>query len=303
MYRMSESQQTQLLEDGFVLLEGAIPTEMIERWRSIADQHEKEALDHYHQGLQKHGACVIEDPVGPRLMRQDDILATDTDALIDLLATPAMMGVMRDLCGRGTVPLQADILYKHQHPHPVIQWHQGAPHARTHPYLNVGIYLDDAPEDDGCLRYVPRTQHELQDIAGLSAAHGWTPPGVVQQPAKAGDILVQDMMILHGSEPKRSDGCRRTIYVELRPADAIVRETEQTEQWVRLRKNWMAHIVARSAEADWPNAWRDDLPDITGFSEAEMVAQIMASQEPPIPAVYATFPVETDGYPVPADLR
>lgn len=67
----------------------------------------------------------------PRLMRHDDILEIDHDAVLDLLACPAMMAVAREFSGRGTVPLQLDILYKHEHPHPVILWHQGAPHPRS----------------------------------------------------------------------------------------------------------------------------------------------------------------------------
>ncbi|MEJ2043261.1 MAG: hypothetical protein P8X74_02070 [Reinekea sp.] len=42
-------------------------------------------------------------------------------------------------------------------------------------------------------------------------------PGVVELAAQAGDILVQDMMILYGSQPKRSEGIRRTIYIDLNP--------------------------------------------------------------------------------------
>jgi len=41
----------------------------------------------------------------------------------------------------------------------------------------------------------------LQDICLLSQAHGRDIPGTVEQPAKAGDILIQDMMILHDSPP------------------------------------------------------------------------------------------------------
>lgn len=301
MFEISSAQRDKLLTDGFVGLEGAIPSELLERWRHIADACETRALEAHAQGLQLPGACVINDLVGPRLMRQDDLLALDTEALMDLLACPAMMAVMRELCGRGCVPLQSDVLFKHQHPHPVIQWHQGAQHARTHSYLNVGIYLDDAPEGDGCLSYVPGTHHGLQDIQGLSERHGWHPPGAVFQPAKAGDILVQDMMVLHGSQPKRSPGCRRTLYVELRPADGIVVGQEQSERWVALRKAWMAHIVDRAADDDWPLDWRDDLP--TPPPLPDLVQQIVRFREPPIPAVYAVHPVEHDDYPVPADLR
>lgn len=300
-FQTTSTQRQKLLTDGFVLLPGALPSDLLARWRGLAERLERSALEAHARKESLHGAGVIQDPVGPRLIRYDDILGVDADAALELLACPAMMAVAREMCGRGAVPLQLDILFKHQHPHPAIKWHQGAPHPRGHPYLNVGIYLDDAGADDGCLRYVPGSQHELQDICGLAAAHGWKIPGMIEQPAAAGDILVQDMMILHGSPPKRSAGVRRTIYVELRPAAGITESGVQSERWRKLRERWMSMVVRRAAVADWPEEWRTDLPDL-GDDDSE-IAHILAAAEPPIPAVYCRNSIETDNYPVPSDMR
>lgn len=298
---ITAAQKSQLLDDGYTLLPAALPDGLLERWRGLADRLEADAMTAHGRAEPLHGTCVIEDPVGPRLMRYDDVLGRDPDAVLDLLACPAMMAVARELSGEGTVPLQMDILYKHQHPHPVILWHQGAPHPRGFPYLNVGIYLDDAGPGDGCLKYVPGTQHELQDIAGLAREYGWDIPNVVEQPARAGDILVQDMMVLHGSEPKRSPGCRRTVYVELRPADGVRESGSQSERWLELRRRWMGLVLRRADPGSWPAAWADRMPQDLG-DDREEIAEILRHWEPPIPAVYSREPVESDDYPVPADL-
>ena len=300
MFEINSDQQKKLLTDGFVSLPDAVPSHLINRWRELADKFETQAMEAHGRSEQIHGACVNEDPVGPRLMRQDDLVGIAPDAALDLLACPGMMAVARDLCGRGTVPLQMDLLYKHQHPHPIILWHQGAQHARGFPYLNVGIYLDDADEGDGCLRYVPGTQHELQDICSLSEEHGWKIPDSVEQPAKAGDILVQDMMILHGSAPKWSPEPRRTIYVEFRPTEGILESGEQSEHWMELRKRWMGLVLRQANPSDWPDSWREDLPADLSRDEDEIRA-IMAYWEPPIPAFYCPRNIETDDYPVPSD--
>ncbi|MEQ9409997.1 MAG: phytanoyl-CoA dioxygenase family protein [Fuerstiella sp.] len=301
-YETTAEQQEQLRTDGFVLLPRALPDNLLATWRDLAEQLEAAAMEAHARSEWLPGVCVIEDPVGPRLMRCDDILERHGDAVVDLLACPAMMAVARELCGRGTVPLQCDILYKHQHPHPVINWHQGAAHPRGYAYLNVGIYLDDADANDGCLQYVPGTQHELQNICELSETYGWDIPGAVEQPAQAGDILVQDMMILHGSPPRRSHGVRRTIYVELRPATGITESGAQSEQWKKLRERWMGIVVRRADASDWPADWIEDLPGALGTDEEE-IASISALHEPPIPAVYCHRSVETANYPVPADLQ
>ena len=290
-YQTTPEQREQLLDDGFVLLSEALPPDLLARWQRIAASYEAQALEAHARNDARQGACVVEDPVGPRLIRQDDILGQDGDAVLELLACPAMMAVAREMCGRGVVPLQADILYKHQHPHPVVSWHQGAPHPRGYPYLNVGIYLDDSDMNDGCLRYVPGTQYQIQDICALAKSHGWAPPAMVEQPARAGDILVQDMMVLHGSPPKRTAGVRRTIYVELRPAAGIVESEVQTKQWAELRKRWMALVVRHADPRDWPTDWNADLPSDLS-SDNEEIAAIVSKHEPPIPAVYCPHGIE-----------
>ena len=299
-FQLNSGQLQQYQSPGYVRLENALPENLLARWRRIADELEAKASSEYDKGIQGKHYCIVEDPPGPRLMRYDDVHTLYPDAALDLLSCPAMLAISMQLCGLGVVPMQMDILYKQQHPHPVINWHQGAQHPRNHPYLNVGIYLDDAPAGDGCLRYVPDTQHCLEDIQTLSEKFGWEIPGVVEQPARAGDILIQDMMILHGSQPKRSPGTRRTIYVELRPLEGILESQKQSAYWADLRKQLMARVLARAENV--PSQWRDFYP-LDDKSLEALIKEMVAHPEPPIPAVWATYPVDHPDYPVPANLR
>ncbi len=302
IYTLTEPQIAQFKKQGYLLLPNAIPQKLLELWQNIASKLERNTLAEYKTGVKQQNWCVIEDPVGPRLMRYNDILKISPGACLDLLATPAIMAIAKQLCGIGAIPLQMDLLYKQQHPHPIVNWHQDAQYTRNYPYLNIGIYLDDASSGDGCLRYVPGTQHQLQDIQGLSELHGWEIPGSIEQAAQAGDILIQDMMILHGSEPKRSQGVRRTIYVEYRPLAAIEESQAQSAQWLEYRKQWMGLILARIATDELPESWKSYYP--TGqLDQDEIVRQIIENKEPPIPGVWATHTVHHPDYPIPEDLR
>ena len=149
---------------------------------------------------------------------------------------------------------------------------------------------------------MPGTQHDLQDICELSQDHGWEIPATVEQPANAGDILVQDMMILHGSQPKRRSGVRRTVYVELRPTAGILESAAQSAEWMELRQRWMGLVLRRAAPSEWPATWKDDLPSELA-SDKEEVAAILALHEPPIPAVYCHFDVDAADYPIPGDMQ
>ena len=287
--------------DGFYLMKEVIPHKLIQKWQLLAAQFESTALSAYRHNQQiPAGTCVVEDAVGPRVMRVDDLYVYANGQLSELLSLEPFVEMARTLVGPHALVIQSDLLYKHQHPHPVIKWHQGAPHGRKYPYLNVGIYLDDADKNDGCLRYMPGTQHEMQDIAAVEKTHGWNPPGVVQIPAKAGDILIQDMMILHSSEPKRSAGARKTVYVELRPYEAIVEENEDHKEWAEIRRAFTGTAFANSGvlsaeEKAWYQA--------ADVSDAPISEQLKAVHLPPIPAVYAQQNNEGPDYPVPADLR
>lgn len=301
-YTIDEETKNHYFGRGYTGLAGGVPPELLQRLQAMADRLERQAMETHENGGEAHGVFISSDPVGKRVGRIDDVFAADADTILDLLASPAMMAIFREICGRNAVPMQVDVLFKYQHPHPVVIWHQGAPHPRNYPYLNVGVFLDDAPAGDGCLRYVPDTQHELQDIQALSGEHGWEIPGVVEFPSKAGDINIQDMMILHGSEPKRSPGVRRTIYIEIRPVEGILESGAQSAEWAELRRRFMGLVLRRADPSDWPEEWKGDYPDDLKSDEEEFRA-ILERREPPIPAVYAHFPAEHDNYPVPADLR
>lgn len=300
-FMISPQQKAELDGPGYVAFPGAVPPELLARLRDMADRLEARALKEHAEARQTGKAAVFDTATGPVLERIDKLLEWSPEEVLDLLATPAMMAIARELCGETAVPMEMDLLYKRQHPNGYVIWHQGAQHSRRWPYLNIGVYLDDAPIDDGCLRYVPGTQGDKVDICALSGEHGWDIPGSVDVPTKAGDILVQDMMVLHSSLPKRRPGVRRTIYIEIRPSTAIVADDLKSQDWAELRRRWMALVAARADPLDWPAEWRAALPE-AGPVAAE-VAAIAALHESPLPAHYCHQPVEHPDYPVPADLR
>ncbi|RZG12447.1 phytanoyl-CoA dioxygenase [Pseudoalteromonas sp. CO342X] len=286
--------------NGFVLFEQPLPDTLLEKLKQLSNALENKAKQAQQDGKVATQYHLSNESGEPKLFRYNDLLFEAPELIIELLATPAMLAISEHLCGVGCVPLQCDLVCKYPHPHPHIAWHQDAPHSRHFAYLNVGIYLDDANTDDGCLRYLPDSQHQILDIYTLSSEYGWNIPGVVQQPAKAGDILVQDMMVLHGSEPKRSEGPRRTIYVELRPLAGV--NENQSSEWAELRKQWMAHVIQAADPEDVPENWLA----VYGEPNSDLntlVERIKQKREAVIPAAWAPKIVEHPDYPTPADLR
>ena len=96
-----------------------------------------------------------------------------------------------------------------------------------HKYLIAGVYLDDATVDDGCLRALPGS-HRLPDVTDLLELP-FDHPDLVPLEARAGDLVLHDCRVLHGSPPNRSPALRRTVYFEYHSAAFVVRDGVRPE--------------------------------------------------------------------------
>ncbi len=298
---MEKALLSQFKEKGYCLVSQGLPIGLLQTWRRLADEIELKALECHSAGQQYPGAGVIEDNTGAKLVRFDDISGIDAELVFATLASPHVLDIAKSIVGRDCVPVNMDLLYKHPHPFPAVNWHQDAPVKRDYPYITMGIYLDDAPSGDACLRYVPGTQHSVCDVEKLAKDYGWDIPGTVEQPAVASDILVHDAMVLHGCQPKISKGIRRTLYVELRSLKAITNSKHYSKEWIQLRRQWMSKIISKDKAGIWPVEWKSD--HLKTEYTATLLRDIVQKQEPGIKANWGIFPVETEDYPVPAELK
>lgn len=103
-------------------------------------------------------------------------------------------------------------------------WHQDQPHLSCEPpdkVIGAWIALDDAAEDNGCLRYVsgshrgplldhtpmPGAEHNAIPDPDQAKAVNWK--AVTAAPVRAGGIALHHPYMLHGSPPNRSGRPRR----------------------------------------------------------------------------------------------
>ncbi|WNR46193.1 phytanoyl-CoA dioxygenase family protein [Paenibacillus roseipurpureus] len=96
------------------------------------------------------------------------------------------------------------------------------PHEK-HTMLAASVHLDDADEQNGCLRVIPGSHREgtLPHVGTYYLNHKQYPitdgtPCV----AEAGDVLFFNYLTIHGSEPNRSVRTRRNVLFQYRdPSD------------------------------------------------------------------------------------
>jgi hypothetical protein len=154
------------------------------------------------------------------------------DALID---DPRFAEPARDLCGAERVSLFTDMLnLKRPRQGSRFRWHQVSPYwAHFHPEVgrlpNLMLALDDASEQNGCLRIVPGS-HRRGMLPGLQGQGRLGPlftdprhfDAAAQQPCamRAGSLLCFSPHVVHGSEPNRSAQPRRALLFTYQPGVA-----------------------------------------------------------------------------------
>jgi ectoine hydroxylase len=152
------------------------------------------------------------------------------DRLVD---DPRLVEPMKDLVGCERVALFTDKLnLKRPREGSRFRWHQDSPYwVFACPHLdqlpNVMLALDDASEENGCLRVV-RGSHRKGLLPGLEGEGTlgplFTDPSAfdlsAQVPAvmPAGSLLFFSPHTVHGSQPNDSDRPRRAIVLTYQPA-------------------------------------------------------------------------------------
>jgi ectoine hydroxylase-related dioxygenase (phytanoyl-CoA dioxygenase family) len=176
-----------------------------------------------------------EREVGKVFFRVDYLYDKQGTASLELLGSPQVLAVAESLCGRNFVPTYESMVFKNAGDGEAIRWHQDAVHPRNHRIFNYDLYLDKSTAQGGALVVIPATQTTKLDACEMEKLHGWTPPGAIIVEMEPGDVLLHDVMVIHGSPRVVGNALRRTIYYEFRAAEQILSEGPWNREWVDKR--------------------------------------------------------------------
>ncbi|MEQ8675479.1 MAG: phytanoyl-CoA dioxygenase family protein [Aggregatilineales bacterium] len=225
--------------NGYLILRNWIPQDLLQRLRIAAD-------DWIQQGQSFQGQLNTEDPDyddfrfvdrphGRVMFRVNYLHNKQQSASLELLGSPQMLAVAESLCGINFVPTYESMVFKQENDGAPIIWHQDAVHPRNYRIFNYDVYLDNSVADNGALRVLPKTQTHKQDFCKIEEKYGWQPPNVVVVEMQAGDVLLHDVMVAHGSPEVEGKSLRRTLYYEFRSAEQILEEGPWDPIWVDRR--------------------------------------------------------------------
>lgn len=172
---------------------------------------------------------------GKVMYRVNYLHSKGEEASLQLLGSPHLLAIAESLCGPDFVPTYESMVFKQAGDGETIEWHQDTVHSRQHRIFNFDLYLDPSTKDGGALRVIPGSQKQIQDTSKLREDQNWNVPGAVEVEMEAGDVLLHDVMLVHGSPGVIGGNLRRTLYYEFRAAADLIENGPWDKSWVERR--------------------------------------------------------------------
>ncbi len=244
-HRATRSELEQFRTDGFFVREAVFTPEEVRELEQAVERVD----DRIHAAADPTGGAVIEiegkryEQVLGSTVKWDWAEGSTTirsmepfhhlDPRLDVLVDdPRLWEPTLDLIDCDAVGLFTDKLNFKRPGGSPFPWHQDSPYwafecDHLDRVVSVGLYLDDANRENGCLWLIPGSHLQgllpglkekgqlaqlYTDLDALEAPH----PVPVEGPA--GTVIFFHADIVHGSEANRSDAGRRAVYFSYQPA-------------------------------------------------------------------------------------
>ena len=255
-------EQVQFFDDnGYLVLRQWITGELLESLQRAGEQWIEDEKTVPVGDPRRSDYAFAKRAIGEVFYRIDYLHDKGASASLELLGSPKVLGVAESLCGKNFVPTYESMVFKNAGDGEAIRWHQDAVHPRKTRIFNYDLYLDRSSADGGALVVIPATQTTKLDACELERMHGWTPPGAIVVEMEPGDVLLHDVMVVHGSPRVLGKARRRTIYYEFRAAEQILEEGPWDREWVDKRLSLIPLALAaheRAYPLVEPFAWAPD---------------------------------------------
>ncbi|MBW3624005.1 MAG: phytanoyl-CoA dioxygenase family protein [Armatimonadetes bacterium] len=178
---------------------------------------------------------------------------------LKLLAHPTILDLAHRMVGPDFVPTFESLVFKLPEAGSSVPWHRDANadhHEQGRRIFNVDIYLDESTVENSCVWVVPGSHRWPQDRIDAMLERAKTTfelPGAVPAEMKPGDLLLHDIMVLHGSTENRSRALRRVIYYEFRSARHILNAGWWDAEWIGKRLNFLQAALLERKQQPYPS--------------------------------------------------
>lgn len=260
-YHLTDEQIQFFDDNGYLILRQWVTGPLLERLQAAGSAWMEQGYTATEETPNRMDFAWAKREVGEVFFRVEYIHEKGEVASLELLGSPQVLAVAESLCGPNFVPTYESMVFKNEGDGEAIRWHQDAVHPRRSRIFNYDLYLDPSVAGAGALVVIPGSQTTKLDACELERLHGWTPPGAIEVEMEPGDVLLHDVMVVHGSPRTVGKALRRTIYYEFRAAEQILSEGPWDREWVRRRQR-LTPLGLRAYAAQFPDEepfeWRAD---------------------------------------------
>ncbi|MEP0522203.1 MAG: phytanoyl-CoA dioxygenase family protein [Hyphomicrobiales bacterium] len=228
--KLTASQVTSFEEEGYLVLENAVPKKIIQDIRNEIDRFEEEAksLDQSNDRIDLEDSHTRADP----RMRRIKLPHTTSAVMRELMYSDHILAPARDLIGPNLRLHTSKLNMKSANYGAAIEWHQDFafyPHTNDD-VLAIGVIIDDMDSENGPLMVFPGShKHEIHNhhadgvfVGAMDLqACGYEMKDAVELKGPAGSISIHHGRIVHGSALNTSINDRRLLFYEMMAADAF----------------------------------------------------------------------------------
>lgn len=196
----------------------------------------------------KYGA-LVGDMIG-----EGDILCrieyslNKSQTFLELLGHPMIIGTAVSLTNEPIVLTWEDIIIKMAASGMGVPFHQDTLYqSLKSTVFSIGVYFDDSDLDP--LYALPGTQQlgpvSEEEIPRIVAARK---DEMVVLPVKAGDLLMHNVQMIHGSKANNSPKTRRVLYFEFRTVSQVLNDSPWDQDWLKLRQPYISLALQERAK-------------------------------------------------------
>lgn len=245
---------------GYLHLRNHLPPPLVEAMRSAGEHAIERAL----ADPVPDQVCLLETAAGRFVGRINPLHRWAAPVSLALAGSGELRAIGEAFCGPDFLAVYESLAPKVPRDEQVHGWHQDLVHARRGRVITVGVYLNPTSAEEGALRLIPGSHRTRREAGSLPRDFDVAEAVVVS--AQAGDVVVHDAMIVHGSDVTRRQPQRMICYFEYRPLTHLRADPRFASEWIeaRLRLAALERSVAAGAhraDADAiieaAHAWRE----------------------------------------------
>ncbi|MEK0314988.1 phytanoyl-CoA dioxygenase family protein [Cohnella sp. 56] len=253
---ITEEQAQFFLDNGFLVIKGALQGEELRTVQAEMDQQVALGV-----------AGVQDDPdymygkggkTGRSILRRIEYVIDKSDPMKALLGHPFILRSVEKLQGRNFIPTWDSMVLKMPGEGIIVPWHRDAqmPAGCTdaRPIFNVDFYLDPA-DLATCLWVIPGSNKWSPEACKArvdqDGADRFSTEDAIPVPLEAGDAILHDITVLHGSPAGDGNPLRRTIYYEFRPGEIEWSYGPHTREYLGLKQQMLLECLDRRAAAPY----------------------------------------------------